>query len=148
MTSPETLKILMDSEALLDELGEPVAPPVDLAFAALAAISRTRAARWHPGGIEEWAVERWSNAMAGEAGEACNAVKKLNRIEDGIASLGEKGREYTEREEAIAKVLEELADVVIYADLLAQRVGGNLAAAVTSKFNVVSERYGFPERLP
>jgi len=52
-------------------------------------INAARAARWHKGGIESWSITDWSNAMAGEMGEACNAVKKLRRIEDEIANLSE-----------------------------------------------------------
>lgn len=41
----------------------------------------------------------------------------------------------------------ELADTVAYADLLAQYYGIDLGRAVREKFNHVSEREGFPERL-
>lgn len=62
--------------------------------------------------------------MAGECGEACNLVKKLRRGEN------------------IHKdhIAHELADLVIYADLLAARLNINLGAAVVEKFNMVSDR--------
>ena len=41
----------------------------------------------------------------------------------------------------------ELADTVAYADLLAQYYGIDLGRAVREKFNHVTERAGFPERL-
>jgi NTP pyrophosphatase (non-canonical NTP hydrolase) len=122
--------------------------PAGLAFDELAVASGKRAVRWHPGGIDDWTVERWSNAMAGEAGEACGQVKRLNRIEDGIANLDAEGNDLQDRDEAIRAIGLELADVVIYADLLAQRIGLRLEDVVVEKFNRVSERYGFPERLP
>lgn len=75
----------------------------------------------------------WGNAMAGECGEACNIVKKMDR--DG---------ETLELHEALAK---ELADLVTYADLLAARFGIDLGLAVAAKFNEVSERVGSHLRL-
>jgi NTP pyrophosphatase (non-canonical NTP hydrolase) len=73
----------------------------------------------------------WSNALAGEVGEACNLTKKAKR--DGVLALT-----------AIAK---ELGDVVIYADHLARSLGLNLRECVIQKFNEVSERVGSHERL-
>lgn len=43
---------------------------------------------------------------------------------------------------------EELADVFLYLDLLAGYYGVDLPAAIVKKFNKVSEKQGFPERLP
>jgi NTP pyrophosphatase (non-canonical NTP hydrolase) len=111
-------------------------------------INAARAARWHKGGIESWSITDWSNAMAGEMGEACNAVKKLRRIEDEIANLSEADdRQLSSVEQAIDKIAEEVADTVIYGDLLLARLGASLEAALVKKFNEVSVRYGFPERL-
>lgn len=70
----------------------------------------------------------WGNAMAGECGEACNIIKKIDRDGDS-----------PELHAALAK---ELADVVTYADLLAARFGIDLGKAVIDKFNEVSERRG------
>lgn len=75
----------------------------------------------------------WGNAMAGECGEACNVVKKIDR--DGWS------------EELQLKLAKELADVVTYADLLAARYGIDLGHAVATKFNEVSERVGSELRL-
>lgn len=49
--------------------------------------------------------------------------------------------------EAERRIMEELADVVIYAALVASRLGYPLADAIVAKFNAISEREGFPERL-
>lgn len=76
--------------------------------------------------IDEWSPTDWATAMAGEAGEACNFIKKLRRGDRiDVSSIGR-----------------ELADVVIYADLLAQRLGISLAEFVRLKFNEVSEKRG------
>jgi NTP pyrophosphatase (non-canonical NTP hydrolase) len=102
-----------------------------------------RALLWHPGGLEEWTASDWGIAMAGEAGEVCNAIKKLNRLRTGAASANNPASEA----EALAKVAEEIADTYLYLDLLAQRLGIDISEAVVAKFNRVSEREGFPQRL-
>lgn len=107
----------------------------------------TRNDRWMPQGIAQWSINEWAVAMAGEAGEICNAVKKLNRVESEVANLNEPGRQIETREVALAKIGAEIADTVIYLDLLAQRCGLTLGDEVARKFNTTSERYGFPERL-
>lgn len=68
----------------------------------------------------------WGNAMAGENGEACNFVKKIDR--DGSTP------------ELVQALAYELADLVTYADLLAAYYGIDLGLAVVEKFNLVSER--------
>jgi NTP pyrophosphatase (non-canonical NTP hydrolase) len=106
-------------------------------------VNLRRAKRWHNGGLEEWTPSDWACAMAGEAGEVCNAVKKLNRIDKGVQqSNGPKTRA-----EAVAAVAQEIGDTFLYLDLLAQRLGINMAEAIADTFNRVSEREGFPERI-
>jgi NTP pyrophosphatase (non-canonical NTP hydrolase) len=119
-----------------------------LTFAAFSVVNGARCNRWHAGGLAEWSVTDWSNAVAGELGEACNAIKKLRRIETGAQNINDPGRQLTERDQAIAAIGAEIADTFIYLDLLAQRLGLSLEAEVVKKFNATSERYGFPERLP
>lgn len=116
-----------------------------LSFDALREQNEIRARRWHPGFPEDddWNGADWSNAMCGEAGEAANIVKKLRRIETGKVGT----RPVVEPELRVA-LANELADVVIYADLVAAKYGIHLSGAVVGKFNEVSERHGFPERLP
>jgi NTP pyrophosphatase (non-canonical NTP hydrolase) len=115
----------------------------------LRAINAARCARWHGPDTEPWSLADWSNAMCGEAGEAANVVKKIRRIDTGTdQDLIDFPRDPTERRRIFVDLLAaELADVVIYADLVAAAEGIDLAAAVVEKFNAVSEREGFPERL-
>ena len=82
--------------------------------------------------ICEWSPTDWACAMAGECGEACNAIKKRRR-----------GDSFMEE-----KIAEEIADMVIYADLLCERLGFSLAAAVCAKFNATSAKVGSERRLP
>lgn len=117
---------------------------IPLSFSALREANESRARRWHPGfpADDTWNGADWSNAMCGEAGEAANVVKKLRRHETGHHGALD-GNEV----ELHAALADELADVVLYADLLAAKYGIDLTVAVVSKFNEVSRRQGFPERL-
>lgn len=119
-----------------------------LTFSRVTKVNVERCNRWHqPGGINAWTPERWCTAMMGEAGEVANALKKLFRVEDQIANVSEPGREIQSREQAIEKIAEELADTFLYLNLLACRLGIRLEDEIVAKFNSVSERYSFPERL-
>jgi len=135
--------------ALDEQLGDSgsTSPPegaTPLTFADLAMVNLSRARRWHPGfpDDDDWNGADWSNAMCGETGEAANVVKKLRRMETGHE--GTRPLDETVLHKALA---DELADVVIYADLLAAKYGLDLGIAVIAKFNEVSERQEFPERL-
>lgn len=81
--------------------------------------------------LDEWSGTDWSNAMAGEVGEACNITKKIRR--------GDYPDDYAYMD-AVRELAKEIADVVIYADLLAARFGIDLGEAVRRKFNEVSDR--------
>lgn len=104
----------------------------DLMFADLrqASVLRCEQSFQSHGGLFGWSVADWALAMIGEAGEVGNAVKKLNRGDGDVA--------------AVAK---ELADTVIYCDLLAARLDIDLGAAVRAKFNEVSDRVGSDIKL-
>ena len=115
----------------------------DLTFHAVSSINRARCERWHPGFPDDgWTGADWSNAMAGEAGETANVVKKLRRIE-----LGTQQASGITRDELLAKLAMEIGDTFMYLDLLAQHYGLDIAQCVTDTFNRVSVREGFPERI-
>lgn len=128
-------------------INEIVIEPRRLTFDEVTRVNVARCDRWHTGGIADWSVADWALAMAGEAGEVCNAVKKLRRVEDEIANISDPDRQLSTREEAIKKIGEEIADTFLYLNLLACRLGLSLPDEVIAKFNSTSERYGFPERL-
>jgi NTP pyrophosphatase (non-canonical NTP hydrolase) len=113
-----------------------------LDFATLRAVNSDRARYWHSKGSREWSTLEWAGAMCGEAGEAANVAKKLLRVDLGIHSNNN-----DEREVLRAKLKKELADVLIYCDLVASHEGIDLAQAVIEVFNQVSIREGFPQRL-
>lgn len=114
----------------------------DLTFRSLRDANAARKVRWH-GDADEWTGSDWSNAMAGECGEACNIVKKLRRHETHT------GTSYNtpEPQYLLDALADELADVVTYADLLAYKYNIDLGWAVRRKFNRVSRAQAFPERV-
>ena len=68
----------------------------------------------------------FGNAIAGEVGEACNIIKKMERGDTiPVSDLGK-----------------ELADIVVYADIIAAKNGLSLGQCVRNKFNEVSDRIG------
>lgn len=107
-----------------------------------------RAKRWHaPDGLEGWNALEWAGAMAGEAGEACNAAKKLRRVEQKIANINVANRHLPTESEAKRAVAKECADTILYALLLIERVGVDAEEIIRDVFNAKSEEYGFPERV-
>lgn len=75
---------------------------------------------------KDWIVSDWAMAMMGEGGEACNLIKKARRGEPVSQS----------------DIAKEIADTIIYADLLAHHLGIDLGSAIRQKFNEVSRRIG------
>lgn len=71
--------------------------------------------------LQDWSVLEWAGAMTGEAGETANVAKKIHR--DGPTP---------ERTQDLA---DEIADTVIYLDLLAASQGIDLQEAIRNKFN-------------
>lgn len=93
----------------------------------------------HP--LHSWSPSDWAVAFMGEAGEACNIIKKLNRIRDGIP-----GNEAHETEAYLRGALrKELADAYIYLDLLALRYGFDLEECRDQKFDETSHKIGYAE---
>ena len=111
----------------------------DLTFKELREANVERCVRWHPEGIKSWSPADWLTAVTGELGELASLIKMRNRERDGLP-----GNKFSPTKKQIA---DELADVLIYLDLLAEVLDVDLAAAAISKFNEVSERVGFPDRL-
>ena len=115
-----------------------------LSFTDLRAANETRCERaFHP--IGAWSLTDWATAAAGELGEACNVIKKMRRFE---GSHNDPALNIDPASEDGKRLLaHELADTVIYLDLLAARAGIDLGEAVREKFNLVSERVGSSVRL-
>ncbi len=82
----------------------------------------------------DWNIADWSNALAGEAGELCNWVKKVRRGDAPLEQLRE-------------AILKEAADVITYADAIISFLGADTETVLIDKFNEVSSRpgNGFPQ---
>ena len=105
-------------------------------FSTLRAANEHRQALWDSG--DQIDLTYRGNELAGEVGEACNVIKKIAR-----ERLGIRGSRATKQDLA-----DELADIVICADLVAMGEGIDLLGeAVPSKFNETSEKVGLPTRL-
>ncbi len=92
------------------------------------------------GSCRDWSPADWSNAMAGEAGELLELMLPLLVRTNSICNLTKK----VQRGDQVSldEIGKEIADVVIYADLLSHRLGIDLSDAVRKKFDEVSARVG------
>ena len=92
--------------------------------------NQDRMKEWDPG--NEITLAYAGNELAGEVGEACNIIKKLER-----ERLGLRGSRATKHE-----LVQELADIIICVDLIAIQLNVDLSTAVEEKFNQTSAKYG------
>ena len=83
---------------------------------------------FHP--IHDWTPQDWGLAIAGEAGELCNILKKVKR---GDYKIDDVKRD----------LVKELADIITYCDLLMTRLNADTELAIIDKFNEVSGRYNY-----
>lgn len=89
--------------------------------------------------LDSWSLSDWMTATVGELGEAANVIKKLNRVRDGVP-----GNRETESE--LREMLgNELADTMIYLDLLIQAAGYDPEHIRERKFLATSDRIGYRE---
>ena len=104
-------------------------------------LRRANIARDHewvsPGAGAKLSLSFRGNELAGEVGEACNVIKKLEREQLGL--IGSRA--------TVGDLAEELADGIICIDLIAMDLGIDLGAAVEAKFNKTSEKRGLSTRL-
>jgi len=111
-----------------------------LTFDSFRVANVNRCIKWHPAGIASWSPSDWMTAVTGELGELASLLKMRNRERDGLP-----GNKFSPTQKQIA---DEIADVLTYLDLLAEALGVDLGKAAIEKFNEVSGRVGFPDRLP
>lgn len=109
---------------------------MSLTFERLREANIARQAEW-PGVKTRSPILFRAVELGGEVGEALNIVKKLEREQ-----LGYAGSRST-----VADLADELADVVICVELLAERYGIDVGDATIRKFNVTSDRMGLETKL-
>jgi NTP pyrophosphatase (non-canonical NTP hydrolase) len=86
--------------------------------------------------MENWSLADWATALAGEVGEACNKIKKLKYGRHALL------RKVAQADITHLEIAKELADAVIYADILCQLLGYGLGEVIRLKFNHVSDEVG------
>lgn len=115
---------------------------------------------------DPWGPWDWTNAMVGEVGEACceglalltalsakagataNLTKKMHRVWPAGQFQTEWNKTEDQRiDELTDRLAAELADVVIYADLLASKLGRSLESCIKDKFNTKSDEIGSTVKL-
>ncbi len=109
------------------------------------AVNAERGRRWHQGDLTQWSPLEWAGAMAGEAGEAANAAKKLRRLDLQLPNR-DAGLTRDDAAPLRAQVAKECADTIIYALLLMSVMGVNASDVIAEVFDQKSVEYGFPER--
>lgn len=139
-------------------------PSYDLTFKTLRERNVKRCLMGFRQSLNDWSVLEWAGAAAGEMGEAANVAKKLKRLEaskacDAFVHGGSMRVDFTPPAPACSACGEpifkhpvpnrielkmmlghEIADVIIYLDLLAASQGIDLDEVVREKFNIVSRR--------
>lgn len=100
-----------------------------LSFKTLRDANASRQTEWDSGNVIDLAYR--GNELAGEVGEVCNVIKNLDHERDAR-------RCFT----IVADLAQELADVIICADVIAHIAGIDLGKAVAEKFNATSEKVG------
>lgn len=119
----------------------------DLSLRQVIEQSASRAERWHAG-KEPWSPLEWTGAMAGEAGEACNAAKKLKRVTQQMQNLDFREPTLTkDAQDYKYKIAEEVADTILYGVCVCHEIKIDLIPILIAVFNQKSEEYDFPERI-
>jgi NTP pyrophosphatase (non-canonical NTP hydrolase) len=127
-----------------------------LTFEAVRNANRIRCAeKFHE--IDSWSASDWGNAMAGEFGEVAGELLDLHTLSlaflskvnacDTIKKMLRQLKGDEQYQVLVAKLAKELADVVLYADLLSERLDINLGESVRAKFNEVSVKRNSDIRL-
>jgi NTP pyrophosphatase (non-canonical NTP hydrolase) len=84
----------------------------------------------------------WTTALAGEVGELCNMIKKMQRVERGGI---DGGSSYTAKDINKDMLKEEIGGIAIYLDLLASLLDISLEEAIIDTFNSKSAKYNFKQ---
>ncbi len=84
----------------------------------------------------------WTTALAGELGELCTMIKKMQRVERGGL---DGGSSYSAEDITREMLKEEIGGIAIYLDLLASLLDISLEEAIVDTFNSKSEKHGFSQ---
>lgn len=127
---------LKQAEDMLAQIGVTIKKPKPrLTFKKFQEINWERANIWHKD--KPWSAAEWYTAFMGEGGEIGNLIKKLLRIRDNVEPTK------ADPSDLHHEIRYELADAAIYLFCLASHMNVDLEEAITTKFNYISERWGF-----
>ena len=152
-------------QAWVKDLCDWKAPPItpsgpagdSLTFTALRVANRTRMPLFknatgetkHSG--QDWTVSDWALAVAGETGELAEVLLLYSLMTMSLGKAGNVMKKMRRKDFNPAVVVddisEELADVVIYLDMLADSLGIDLGGAVIYKWNKKSDQLDIPLSL-
>lgn len=110
-----------------------------LTFARFRAINVHRCGEWHRGGVGDWDISEWLVALMGEVGELASLVKMQLRERDQLP-----GNKFTVDEIMIE---DEIADIFMYLDLIAEWMGSDWTTILTRKFNETSRKVGLSQTI-
>lgn len=135
LMSDATLRACHEVQAILNAMVFVGNPRNDISFADLRTANVARQDEWCP----DQKPDLWSlgNELAGETGEACNVIKKIERERHGWAGS----------RSTLDDLADELADVIITAELVAATAGIYLGVAVIRKFNATSDKVGLKVKI-
>lgn len=119
-------------------------PIAELTFDEFQSMNYERCRRAFPM-CDDWSLNDWAVALAGEVGELCNLLKKDRRR---LATDERYMLDGPFHEMARQNVLDELADVITYADLMISMLSGATGEVLLTKFNEVSDRIGYKSEAP
>lgn len=108
-----------------------------MSLAALRAANVSRGHEWTNKAKEVPTASFWGVELAGEVGEVCNKIKKLERERMGM--VGSRA--------TIDDLAHEIGDALICLDLLAMHYNIDLDVAMANAFNKKSEELGLVTRI-
>lgn len=91
-----------------------------------------------PGTAGSYSLSFRGNELAGEVGEACNILKKLDRERMGLAG----------KRASVEDLKEELADIIICVALVAADLDIDIVPEIPKKFNKTSRERGALTTMP
>jgi len=109
---------------------------MSFSFQQLREANTKRQVEWSNGKAGGTSLEFRCIELTGEVGETMNMIKKLMRTRMGMTGG-------VPEVEAIENIAEELADIVICCDLVAEKMNIQLGRSVVGKFNATSKKNNF-----
>ena len=128
-TASDTIEELRECAAQRQSVEAQPAAPQSATFRSFQQMNKTRCEAVFPP-AESWTPIEWALAIAGEVGDVCSLLKKVRRGDFTLETVK-------------PEILNEIADVMTYCDLLITKLGADTGEVILSKFNEVSNCMGY-----